>query len=36
MEDGEANYSSDKFEVIEMLWVDAGVRVYLQCIVVVR
>lgn len=36
MENCEANDSADKLEVVEMLWVDARVRVDLQSVVVVR
>ena len=35
MEDGQADYSSDEFEVVQMLRVDARVRIDLQGIVVV-
>lgn len=34
MEDGEADYTTDEFEVVEMLGIDAGVGVDLQSIIV--
>lgn len=36
MEDGQTDNAPNKLEVVEMLWIDAGVRVDLKSIVVVR
>ena len=35
MKDGQPNNSSNKFEIIEMFWVDSRVRVNLEGIIVV-
>lgn len=35
MEDSQADHPANEFEVVEMLRVDSGVRVYLQGIVIV-
>ena len=35
VEDGKTNNSANEFEVVEMFWVDAGVRVDLQGVIVV-
>jgi hypothetical protein len=35
VEDGKSNNTTDKFEVVQMLGVDTGVRIYLKSIVVV-
>lgn len=35
MKDCETNNAADELEVIEMLWVDAGVGIDLKCVVVV-
>ena len=34
MEDGQTDDSSDEFKVIEMLWIDARVRIDLQGVIV--
>jgi hypothetical protein len=36
MEDGETNNTSNELEVVQMFRVDTGVRIDLECVVVVR
>lgn len=36
MEDGKSDNSANKLEVVEMFWVDTGMRVYLQGIIIMR
>lgn len=36
MENRKPDNSTNKLEIVEMFWIDAGVRVYLQGIIIVR